>query len=376
MREQSRHDAAVAAIYRAASGLEPWTDALGSLVSSLEPLLGCQLVCVNLASRGIVFSHASLASPPEAEIEYVRAYHAVDPRIPHLLGGRTGDWFFCQDHFDEAAAAREPYYRDLLIPYGGRYSAAAKLHESEHETVLFAFLSRLGRGPFSDERRRQIEALGFHLREAVQIYLRNRQLAKAATMGAQLIERLPRAAFLVDPDRRITFANSRAESLMQAGTPFLAASDRLRALDSALDAQLAQAIAELAREAAERPIPSRRLVRLAGDGRAPAGAVCLTAFAPESCMRAFGDLMQVLLTVHERGASTEPDLALWQAAFDLTPAQVRVAREIFLGHTPKEAARSLMVSSTTVRTHLLGLFEKTGTRRQAELVRALAAIVG
>jgi len=375
MRAQSSHDAAVAAIYRAASGLEPWTDALGSLVSALEPLLGCQLVCVSLASRGIVFSHASLASPPEAEIEYVRAYHALDPRIPYLLGGKTGDWFFCQDHFDEAAASREPYYRDLLIPYGGRYSAAAKLHESEHETVLFAFLSRLGCGPFSDAKRRQIEAVGFHLREAVQIYLRNRQLAKAATMGSQLLERLPRAAFLVDADRRLTFANSRAEAMMQAGTPFLAASDRLRALDSALDAQLAEAVAGLAREAAERPVPSRRLVRLAGHGRAPAGAVCLTAFAPDSCMRAFGDLTQVLLTVHARGAAADADPALWEAAFDLTPAQARVAREIFLGRTPKEAARSLMISLATVKTHLLGLFEKTGTRRQAELVRTLAAIV-
>jgi DNA-binding CsgD family transcriptional regulator len=38
-----------------------------------------------------------------------------------------------------------------------------------------------------------------------------------------------------------------------------------------------------------------------------------------------------------------------------------------------EVAEALGVSATTVKTHLARLFEKTSTRRQAELVKLVAA---
>ena len=39
------------------------------------------------------------------------------------------------------------------------------------------------------------------------------------------------------------------------------------------------------------------------------------------------------------------------------------------GIEPMQMAEQLSVSITTIRTHLQRLFDKTGTRRQAELVR-------
>lgn len=62
--------------------------------------------------------------------------------------------------------------------------------------------------------------------------------------------------------------------------------------------------------------------------------------------------------------------------FDLSPAESRVAAALFEGATPREAAEQLGVSFYTVRGHLVRIFEKTGTGRQAELVRLLAAAAG
>jgi DNA-binding CsgD family transcriptional regulator len=56
-------------------------------------------------------------------------------------------------------------------------------------------------------------------------------------------------------------------------------------------------------------------------------------------------------------------------AFKLTPTELRVLLAIVeLGSVP-EVAAALGVAHTTVRTHVGRLFEKTGARRQADLVK-------
>jgi DNA-binding CsgD family transcriptional regulator len=60
-----------------------------------------------------------------------------------------------------------------------------------------------------------------------------------------------------------------------------------------------------------------------------------------------------------------------KALFDLTSAEARVAGLIAAGHTLTEIAEKLSVSVHTIRKQLKFIFEKTGVRRQADLVRLL-----
>jgi len=61
--------------------------------------------------------------------------------------------------------------------------------------------------------------------------------------------------------------------------------------------------------------------------------------------------------------------------YGLTPREVCVLMLLLQGAGPEEAAASMGVAVTTVRSHLNSLFAKTGTSRQAELVqKALASI--
>ena len=57
--------------------------------------------------------------------------------------------------------------------------------------------------------------------------------------------------------------------------------------------------------------------------------------------------------------------------FGLTPAEAVVAVEILEADGLQAAARRLGISLATAHTHLAHVFDKTGTRRQAELVRLL-----
>lgn len=57
--------------------------------------------------------------------------------------------------------------------------------------------------------------------------------------------------------------------------------------------------------------------------------------------------------------------------FRLTPAEAAFALEIVKGDGRQAAADRLGITVGTARTHLSNIFDKTGVKRQAELVRML-----
>ena len=64
--------------------------------------------------------------------------------------------------------------------------------------------------------------------------------------------------------------------------------------------------------------------------------------------------------------------ALIDRTFELTPAELRVLQSIVdVGGVP-ETAVALGIAETTVKTHLHRVFAKTGTSRQADLVKLAA----
>jgi len=60
-----------------------------------------------------------------------------------------------------------------------------------------------------------------------------------------------------------------------------------------------------------------------------------------------------------------------QLLYHLTPAEAAVAARILRGEGLQAVADSLRITLETVRTHRQRIFDKIGTRRQAELVRVV-----
>ena len=72
--------------------------------------------------------------------------------------------------------------------------------------------------------------------------------------------------------------------------------------------------------------------------------------------------------------SHAPPATLLRDLFGLTPAEARLALELAHGASPRDAANRLGVTWNTTRTQLKAVLAKTGTNRQAALVRLLAAL--
>jgi DNA-binding CsgD family transcriptional regulator len=364
----------IAAVYHAAAGTRPWSDALTRITRSLD-LKACQMVGVSTKSGAVVCSHVSDGVPSDSELEYIRSYHTLDPRLPLVMGQKDGCWLYDEDIFDDTFADRNPYYRELLIPYGGRYTATAKLFEQDGEAMLVGFMSRLGEPGFTSDRRQFLESVAFHLCQAAVIYHQTRKLTIATFAGTELLRRMSRPAMLLALDRRVGFMNDAAHLHLRQNNTLLFSRDRLTAFDRKFEVKLDFAFKAL-QEAISRDegVPKRQIIRLEPSSGSPGTALSLTAFVPSASLYAFGLETQVLLIVHQSAGSSAPDLLLWEAAFNLTPAQSRVALEMFRGHSVNEAAASLTIAPTTVKSHLKEVFWKTGTTRQSQLVLALARV--
>ena len=72
----------------------------------------------------------------------------------------------------------------------------------------------------------------------------------------------------------------------------------------------------------------------------------------------------------------EPSVEVLRRIYRLTRAESQVAVRVLHGDGLAPIAEELSVSLTTVRTHLQRIFDKTGTHRQAELVRLLLTLSG
>ncbi|WP_158298710.1 helix-turn-helix transcriptional regulator [Sphingomonas psychrotolerans] len=67
-----------------------------------------------------------------------------------------------------------------------------------------------------------------------------------------------------------------------------------------------------------------------------------------------------------------PRLRAVRSAFGLTQAEFRLLEALYAGCSIPEAAHLLGVARSTARTHLQRVFDKTGVRRQADLMRVVA----
>lgn len=160
---------------------------------------------------------------------------------------------------------------------------------------------------------------------------------------------------MVDRDRRILDLTPSAEVLLDDGTWLARAFGRLSVGRQRDMGRLDRALAEAAR-GGESALGIgdgalvAEVVRMGGD-RQPPCFLILVREAKDQCNRKVADAAR---------------------GYGLTQAEQRLLRVLFDGISLPDAARCLGVARTTARTHLQRLFEKTGTRRQADLLRTIA----
>ena len=366
-----QYDAIVEAIYRAGSGLGPWLEPLSQMAQVFEAW-SVQLLGVNKQTGIVSFSYETGTAPPAAPVEYLRYYHRIDPRLAKSLPVPVGSWFACEEHFDEAFVETDRFYQEYLIPYGGRYLYGVKLHDDPSSTILIGHLTPVGRPPLAPAEKEMFRRLSEHCARALDIEQTLAARAGQHSVGAELLEKMRQPMILIDGHRRIVYHNRGAADLLARGHLVHEVDGMLGCRDTRSDHDFTLALRSLALSPISthgdigEPAERRSLRLRSRDGKQVIGT--LLALRPEGTMGSFGSQPLALFTLFEPGSGAEIDPFVLAATFDLTPAEARLAALIVNGRTPEQCAAALGVKISTVRSHLVSVYGKTGAAGRAELV--------
>ncbi|MBF6395648.1 LuxR family transcriptional regulator [Nocardia cyriacigeorgica] len=341
----------VAAIHDAGADANRWDSVLGEITAAFGAIRGL-LVVPEPAGGGFVVTAAGAELTPGIHEHIVRAIDRVqqlpsgapvtsDEVLPPPDGGRGDPGGLANSFLARLDSAVPPAWICLTMPTQvdtARHSAGRAL----------------------------LRVLVPHLGQALRNQSTLIELTRERAVALATLEKARYGIMIVTADAAVIFANSAAMDITGDSDGLAAdSSGRLRASPSANHARLSRLI----REAADPDGSSGNVAITRPSGRRPL-IVRVTPLdgmpgAPSPRPRA------VLLLVVDPDHDLEPQPRALHDLYGLTEAETMVAMGVIRGDGLPAVADQLSVSLFTARTHLQHIFVKTGTHRQAELVRLL-----
>jgi len=358
----------IATIYDAALDCSLWPDVLAAIAEFVDGRVGGLLS--RDADKPQVNAHWHAGGDPHYMKTYAATYSRLGP-VATSPPGQVGAIVSMPDLVPYDEFRRGRFFREWAEPQGWVDVAVAVLDKSAGGTAYLSMSRDAESGMVDETMRERLALIVPHVRRAIQIgkAIEFKQ-AEAATF-MDVLDGLSVGLFLVDAGGRIMHANA-------AGSDMLGSGDLLRSVGGRLvagDAQVEQSLRETAAAAAagDDDGGSASVVvplRARGDERYVAHMLPLGGGARQRAGEAYAAAAALFVRKAELQYPSPPEVI--SKIYDLTPAELRVLLGIVeIGGVP-EVAAAFGIADTTVKTHLGRLYAKTGTGRQADLVKLVA----
>jgi DNA-binding CsgD family transcriptional regulator len=313
---------------------------------------------------------------------------AIAPRVGPDLLALWSDCFWRRDPFFTQAMLRpcgEIYTLDELISREEFIATAvfkevwqpancslamagSTLMAEEKFGALLAISNTPGRDYLRNEQLRLFKIISRHVGRSVRMSRELWKLDLTNLAAEEQFELLPYAAMLVDVWGRVVLANAAAKRTLEVCDGIILHNGRLM-VPSAPDA-LQELIASSARATPELGgleevvVPPNLPLFPVHVRVAPLRDHTRLADAP---WIGFGPPVAVV-SVRDPGSDRQRREENLRHRFGLTSAEAALATEIAKGDGRRAAAQRCGITDSTAKSHLAHIFEKTGTRRQAELI--------
>lgn len=367
--ESERLSALIGDIYDAALDPSLWPRLLKKCSGFVGGYAGA-LFAKDAASRtGDVVYYAGI--DPQYERLYFEKIIKVDPlTVGHVLAEvevpiAVAD-IMDYDEFLETRA-----YQEWGKPQGIVDILNVALDKTPTSAAMFCVFRHERHGRVDDEMRRRMRMIVPHIRRAVLIgRMIDLKTAEAATF-ADALDGLSAGMVLVDARGRIVHANAAAHVMLSTGDMLRTSDGRLIATDAEANRILGDSFAAadegdtaLGVKGIAVPLKARE------GGHHVVHVLPLTNGIRRRTGRAYAAV--AALFIHKAALNTPSPAEIIAKTFKLTPTELRVLLAVVeVGGVPG-VAEALGVAETTVKTHLGRVYEKTGARRQADLVKLVA----
>lgn len=308
---------------------------------------------------------------PDYTRMYIEKYGRFDPFAMAQLFCDIDDPISGADIMPHREHRKSRFFKEWVQPQHWIDAISATLERSATTYSAFSVIRHENNGIVDDRARRRMTLIVPHVRRAVLIgKIIDLQKIETAAL-ADTLDGLAAAIFLTDAAGRIVHANTAAHAMLADTAVVRSSAGKLVAANANADHALHDIFmnAESGDTAVGTTGIAVPLSSLDGE-RYVAHVLPLTAGA----RRKAGVAYSAVAAVFVRKAALDPPHPLETIAsmFKLTPAEMRVLMMIVdIGGVP-EVASMLGLSEATVKTHLQHVFDKTVTKRQADLVKLIA----
>jgi DNA-binding CsgD family transcriptional regulator len=307
---------------------------------------------------------------PEFTQLYIDKYAKLNPMFPGALFFNVEEVHQLIEIIPREEVRRTRFCIEWMAPQEIIDDMFAILEKSATSCSLFQVIRRRRDGVVDDDARERLALLAPHIRRSVLIgKIIDLKKVEAAAL-ADSLDTLSAGMFMVDASGRIVHANASGHSMLAEAKVLRSVGGHLGAIDSLANQALLESFAAtesgdpaLGRKGIAVPLKAR------DDERYVANVLPLTSGTRRKAGISYSAVATVF--VHKAALELSPPEAIVKE-FKLTPAELRVLFAIVEIGGVHESAEALGISEATARTHLRHLFEKTGTSRQAELIKLVA----
>ncbi len=349
-------------IYEAAIDVRAWASAMIAIAGALgAAMMSLSVIDVTDSNDRRTFVVAPHTHPEWLDL-YRERWSASNVVRERGLTFPVGEIYGFDNLINRSEFKKTPFYNEFWQPQHIDFGLFANVAKTKNAIAGIGFYRSQNEERFGRDEERLLSALAPHLQRAVSLNLRLGRIEMEREAAAEMLNQCNHGALLVDAEARILFANALAETLLRQGTALTARGGRLAACVPAQTAALRAMIA-----GGEEGIPGGLLSLRCLDG----GNLALLILPLRAETAWLTQRPAAIVFVKDPKESRLPSCDEIRLLFGLTPAQAGLAREILQGDGVQAAAERLGISRATARTHLLEVFQKTGTSRQAELVRVM-----
>ncbi len=356
--------------YEAVLDSSLWPGALTRLADAMGV---AQIAMPSFDWRARVFSTIAPRFDPDLVARYKEHWAFKDPLVPRAALRPVGQVYSLDDLMPRREFAATPIFNDWWRRAGcGLAAMGGNLVASESFSALICAFNAPGKEAISSKGGHLFATVLPHLARAVRI---SRQLAALETnqlASAEGFQSVAQAALLVDSLGRVVLANEAAAAMLKRADGIFLQSGRI-AVNRGQD--------ELQKLIASCSGSSLAILSAGGEIEAarepPRASLSLTVTPLRSGLRrrelpwlSEGSPAALVVVTDNEADRTRRAMVL-RRRFGFTPAEAAFAAEISRGDGRKAAARRCGVSEQTAKSRLSVIFLKTGTHRQAELVRVL-----
>lgn len=216
-----------------------------------------------------------------------------------------------------------------------------------------------------------LELLAPHLVNARRLWQQVEAARARESHWLAAIDGLATPMAIFDARARLAFANRSADALFAQGDGLDVRDGELWCADAKTRAAIGSAIAGAIEASRGRSLEAGGSFRIARPSRLPAFEMFVTPLAATTTGRELSSHAGATVVIHDPTLGPIDPSDHLAALYTLTPAEARLASALASGRSLDESADALSITKATARTRLKRVFEKTGTRRQGELIRKL-----